>query len=670
MAKRPSVRKRRSPRLALGLLVVGVLLVALFWARPWADSAMTASITVSTDEGGTVTAYETKMIFSGRGDSRPVRRAVLDLSPWEGQLIRLDVRGGVTPRAANGGASGSVGCALELLEPNATRALEFVGWQQGSRQRLHLGPVGPRAMDLDAKGEQRFAVATKGTLWHVLEVPPDSRLRIYLKPVLALDMPDRPRPFVPETMVRESSPIPPPARQHARPPDVFIYLIDALRADHLGCYGYQRPTSPVIDAFAAEATLYENAHTASTWTRPSVATMLSGLYASVHGAMHESDALAEWPLLLPEMLHEAGYNTWCITTNGNIVSRLGYNQGYDEFIFVDQAPAEWVNMFAGRRLAKMDPDQLVFMYLHTVEPHGPYTPTPESFRLFDRGLQGRCDGSLEACIEVGILRPELSEVDVGHLLDLYDGEVYDADKAFAKFLDLLHRTGRYDNSLIVLLSDHGESFSEHDTMGHGWNLNQEDMRVMLVVKFPGGRFAGLRVKHPVSLVDLLPTVLSSVGLRPALDYELPGRDLARTAEVPDADGARRIYGEVSQFDSNDLDLGAVIDEDGYKRVMDVSVAPRETATKKSLGLWDTHSDPNETTDLSVQMPVRAAYGEQLIARWLLTQSRWRERLSSEPPPRIEIDDELRDRLRALGYFRGASNEDEAAPAKEGGVEQR
>jgi len=650
--------------------IIAILFAALAWARPWADSVMIAAITVSTDENGTVTAYETQMIFSGRGEGRPVREAELDLSPWQGQLIRLDVRGWVTPRAADQGSTGSVGCALELVEPEGRRPLEFVGWQQGSKQRLHLGPAGPRAADAGEDGDKRFAFATKGSLWHVLKVPADARLRVYLRPVLAVDLPGRPQPFIPATMVRESSPIRPPARQRNRPPDVFIYLIDALRADHLGCYGYHRPTSPVIDAFAAEATLYEDAHTPSTWTRPSVATMLSGLYASVHGAVHESDALAEWPLLLPEILHEAGYNTWCITTNGNIVSRLGYNQGYDEFIFVDQAPAEWVNMFAGRRLAKVDPDQPVFMYLHTVEPHGPYTPTPESFRLFDRGLQGRCDGSLEACIEVGILRPKLSEVDVGHLLDLYDGEVYDADKAFAKFLDMLHRTGRYDNSLIVLLSDHGESFSEHDTMGHGWNLNQEDMRVMLVVKFPGGRFGGLRVEHPVAIVDVLPTVLSAVGLRPKLDYEIAGRDLARTAQLPGADGPRRIYGEVSQFDSNDLDLAAVIDEDGYKRVIDVSVAPRETATKKSLGLWDTRADPKEETDLSQRMPVRAAYGEQLIGRWLLTQSRWRERLCSEPPPRIEIDEELRDKLRALGYLRGASDEEAAAAEKQNGAPGR
>ena len=635
-----------------GAVLAGALAAAILWVKPWADSVMTAALIISTDDAGPVNAHQTRTLFSARGKSRPVAESELDLGPWADQLVRLEVSGEVSQRAMGGGSTGYVACTLELVEAEGTTPLEFVGWRQGSRMGLHIGPLGPRSFEAGDGGQMRFAVAPKGTLWYVLRVPSGARLRVRTRPILLTDLPGRLEPFLPTEIGEAAGAARLPRRPPEGAPDVFIYLIDALRADHVGCYGYERDTSPAIDAFAAQATLYEQAQTAATWTRPSVATMLSGLHASVHGAMHESDLLEEWPVLLPEMLQEAGYDTFCITTNGNIVADQGFDQGYNDFIFLDQATAEWVNMMAGKILARHNPERPVFMYLHTVEPHAPYTPRAESFRRFDRGLSGRCDGSLESCEEVGILRPDLSDEDIAHLLDLYDGEVFDADQGFEDFLEMLRRTGRDENALIILVSDHGESFAEHDTLHHGWNLNQEDMRVVLAIRFPGGRFAGVRVKERVSLVDVLPTVLAEVGVAPELEYSLPGRDLTSAARRPDALSARRIYGEVSQFDSNDLDLAAVIDEDGYKRVVDVSVPPQETATEKSIGLWDTRTDPKEAADLSESMPVRAAYGEQLIARWLLAQSRWREQMSPGPPPTIEISDELREKLRALGYLRG------------------
>jgi hypothetical protein len=118
------------------------------------------------------------------------------------------------------------------------------------------------------------------------------------------------------------------------------------------------------------------------------------------------------------------------------------------------------------------------------------------------------------------------------------------------------------------------------------------------------------------------------------------------------EASRRIYGEVSRWDSNDLDLVCVIDEDGYKRVVDVSVPPRETATKKSLGLWDTRTDPKEEEDLVAELPVRAAYDEILIARWMLEQREWREQSAVSPPPKVDIEDAVRQQLRALGYVGG------------------
>ncbi len=640
--------RRKLMWFALLTAVVAGGLVALARLKPWAHSIMFVRATVTADEGPSVLVYSAAKLFSETGKRAPIYRAEVDLSRWEGQLIRLDVDGQTARREMPDSSTGFIACEADLVGPDEAIPLEFVGWEAAGDATFHCGPVGPRSCRLEGADAGRFAFARKGTLWHAFRVPPDARLKLRLRPVPALSLGNRVEPYVPTGLMAEDPPLSLPGRRPERPPDVFIYLIDALRADHLGCYGYHRDTSPAIDAFAAEATLFLDAHTPTTWTRPSVATILSGLYASVHGCVHYGDGLADWPVLLPEILGEAGYDAPAYVTNGNVTPAMGFDQGWDELVYC-QAPAGWVNAMVERALAREDPQRPVFMYLHTVEPHSPYTPRRENLRRFDRGFKGRCDGSQEALDALDVLYPDLSEVDVQHLLDRYDAEVYEADLGFAGFLDVLRRAGRYDDSLIILVSDHGEAFCEHDTLGHAWELNQEDMHIPFVVRFPQNRHGGVRVAERVSLIDVMPTVLSEIGLKPQLPYQLPGSDLGHLVRLQAPETSRRIYAEVSRWDSNDLDLVGVIDEDGYKRVVDVSVPPRETATKRSLGLWDTRADPKEERDLVEELPARAAYDEILIARWMLEQRDWRERCALAPAPKVEMTDAVRRQLGALGY---------------------
>ncbi len=613
---------------------------------------MSATITLSTDENGIVSQRTVPSLFSAGGKSRPVTTLEFRLDPWDGQLVCIEVKGTVGRRSLEEGATGDVACALELTGEGGSQPLEFLSWQEGSTLGLHIGPVGPHALDAGTGGGRRFAIASKERLWHVLRASAGTRLRAVVQPVLSVDLPGRPRPFLPSRLQvdqpRRRWRVAPPER----PPDIFIYLIDALRPDHLGCYGYDRATSPVMDAFAAEATVYEDAHTPSTWTRPSVATILTGLYPSVHRAMHESDALENWPVLLPEILHEAGYGTLCVTANHQVSQHAGFNQGYDTFIFTEPSTGKSVSKAAGDLLASWDTDQPVFVYLHAMEPHEPYTPRPENRRLFDRGFPDRWGDGPATLRDICPIRPGLSAEDFQHLIDLYDAEVLEADEGFAAFLNMVRRAGRFDNALIILVSDHGESFGEHNTCSHGYTLCRQEMQVVLIIRYPGGRLSGVRVPERVSMLDVLPTVLAAAGLSPDLDYDLLGTDLARIAQGAVKDSPRRVFAETAFWDSNDLDLVGLLDEDGYKRVLDVSVLPRQNAAKGSLGLWDTQADPDELHDLSQSMPVRTKYCDQLIAEWLLRQNEWRSGLRAGPPPQVEMTPELRRKLLDLGYLRG------------------
>ncbi|NIM07431.1 MAG: sulfatase-like hydrolase/transferase, partial [Armatimonadetes bacterium] len=468
-----------------------------------------------------------------------------------------------------------------------------VGWKNETPRTAHPGSIGCLAFVAPGESEHPFVYSEEGSLWHVFRVPEKAALHISFKPVLPGDVKGDPQPFVPSIRAGWALSDKSATRNSARPPDVFIYLIDALRADHLGCYGYSRDTSPNIDAFADEAVLYEQAHAASTSTRPSVSTLQTGLYPASHGVIRlHKDVLAKWPVLQAEVLQESGYATCFVTCSGMLRQRFGFEQGIESFSLKGLATSDWACAQAARFLTSRKPEQPVWVYVHTIEPHSPYAPKPASLRRFDRGFDGACDGSRDALHKAGNFDPNLSADDLEHLIDLYDGEVFDSDTGFGEFLELLKRSGRFENALIILVADHGEAFAEHDTLQHGNNLNQEQLQVPLIIKFPASQNAGLRIKERVSLADIFPTVMARARPGLWLKYQLTGVDLAAVAQSG-LNPPRRIYAQLSPFEENNLDLLAIIDEDGFKRVLNMSVGTDVKPTERSVGLWDLNSDPDE-----------------------------------------------------------------------------
>jgi arylsulfatase A-like enzyme len=454
--------------------------------------------------------------------------------------------------------------------------------------------------------------------------------------------------------------------RNRRPPDVFVYVIDALRADHVGCYGYPRSTTPNIDAFAAEATLYERAHTPATWTRPAVASLLTGLHPNVHGAITGEGGLAEWPVLLPEALRSAGYAPYSILANCTITAEWGFGQGYERVIGGTKAvpngrpetgggawqvDAGWVIGQARKLIGEREDDAPLFLYLHTIEPHAPYQAGPKAVARFDRGIEGRCDGSGGALWKLDERRHGLSDDDMAHLVDCYDAEVWEADRWFGEFIAMLKEAGRYEHAMIVLVGDHGEAFGEHGTLQHGNTLNQEELRVPLLLRYPRGWGAGKRVAARVSLLDLFPTVVGVAKAQVTLPYELTGRDLRPLVRRDDALGPRPLFAEVCTGASSECHLVGVIDAEGYKLVRDVSAVSERPSTKASRGLWDTEKDRRELVDLEEMLPEQAARCDALLSQWRQTQAARRAALSDEGGQRLPVTDEMRREMKALGYLR-------------------
>jgi arylsulfatase A-like enzyme len=319
---------------------------------------------------------------------------------------------------------------------------------------------------------------------------------------------------------------------------VILYLVDALRADHLPLYGYARDTAPNLSRFAEDAVVFEQAIASSSWTKPSLASVFTSLRPRDHGCLQFYAPLDASNVTLAERLRAAGYTTGAVMANPILVSPvMGFAQGFSWF-----AAARSPLLARGvvdDALSFLDRSRglPLFLYVHTMDNHDPYAAPRPFDRLFppERTPRGAHGGGESA--------------DLDRIVAQYDGEIAYGDQEFGRLLRELKRRGLYDDALIVFLADHGEEFRERGNLGHGRTLFDELLRVPLVVKYPGGRHAGRRVGRQVQLLDLVPTILESQGLplpegiagRP-LDEALGGPPVERPAVFETKHRERIAYG--------------------------------------------------------------------------------------------------------------------------------
>jgi arylsulfatase A-like enzyme/uncharacterized membrane protein YbhN (UPF0104 family) len=315
--------------------------------------------------------------------------------------------------------------------------------------------------------------------------------------------------------------------------NLLFIVVDTLRADHLPVYGYRAGKTPALDVFAKDAVRFESAFANASWTRPSFASILSGRYVASHRTMAKSDALPDAIVTLPEALRAGGYSTLGVVTNYNIAPFFNFQQGFDEYRYLepnfvlganDSAAKLLLVQFLRQRIetvrarhgrvevgsayqdaaavnrALFDmlnerPAAPFFLFAAYMDPHDPYYPHPYDGTAYSRAAHPT---------------PEPAEAPA--LEHLYDGEVSFWDQHFAALLADLKRRGLYDELTIVVTADHGEEFQEHGGFWHGTTLYDEAVRVPLLIKLPGSQMHGSVVRHFVQSIDLLPTVLKFAGL--------------------------------------------------------------------------------------------------------------------------------------------------------------
>lgn len=312
--------------------------------------------------------------------------------------------------------------------------------------------------------------------------------------------------------------------QPERPPaNVLLLSIDTLRADHLGVYGCDLPTSPNIDRFAAGAALLEHAVSAYPSTTASHMTMLTGVYPMAHGVRGASQALSPDIPTLPEQLAAAGWSTAAVTEDAMVHGPSGFYRGFDWYReYKASYPSEFVKQVVGDGLGWLAAhrDERFFLFLHTYVVHDPFKP-PEEFDVFS---------------SPGPQQPETYNPDTDRRH--YAGEVLYVDHEVRRLLDGLTALGLDDRTIVVITADHGHSFDWlHGFMGHGLTLAEEVLHVPLIVRAPGLVAAGTRLHATYSLADLTPTLLELLGVAPAAPMQ--GRSFAAKMRGGESVGAGR-----------------------------------------------------------------------------------------------------------------------------------
>jgi len=438
-----------------------------------------------------------------------------------------------------------------------------------------------------------------------------------------------------------------------RPHDVIVITLDTTRRDHVGVYGYQRSITPRIDAFAATAIVYENAWSTASWTLPAHASILTGKHPTSHGAHFQTrrgdaklaevlgaeragevavNRLGEDAVTLSELLKAAGYATAAFAGGPWLAPAFGLLQGYDEQDAADVAreggrSAEELTQRALQWIEKQPKDKPIHVLVNYFDPHWPYEPPPG----YDDLPHAR--EPLDRSYFLGVNRGTHTFSPEQHAIwiDRYDGEIRFMDHHVGLLLDGLRGCGRYDNALIVMLADHGESFGEHRLVEHGRWLYDEVLRVPLIVRNPWDRDGGTHVDAPVSVVDVLPLVAAELGL--ALPDGVEGvdvgmRDLVLAEEYRDVH-AINVLGP--RFDR---DLFAVV-RWPWKMILSDRDPPE---------LYDLASDPRELINFMGQKP--RVTNDMLNAAVMA-------RATLHAPARLEaprdVAPETAERLRTLGY---------------------
>jgi arylsulfatase A-like enzyme len=438
---------------------------------------------------------------------------------------------------------------------------------------------------------------------------------------------------------------------------VILISLDTLRADHLGCYGYGRDTSPNMDALARDGVRFSRVMAASSWTLPSHISLMTGLNPVNHGVVAPELRLDAGVPTLAEVLKDRGFYNAALTGGGLVSGFFGFNKGFDSFRVVGEikdtdAAGRLGETAAG--LIRANRDRNLFLFLHSYQIHAPFSPKEPFNRYYLR------EGAKWDKIDTEPLRFNFEKRYVPvpedlrlNIVDLYDAEIrYTDESLIGSLVERLKSLGIYDRTMIILTSDHGEEFFEHGSWLHSHSVYDEVVRVPLIVKFFGSRNAGKTVDDPVRGVDVMPTICRELGIR-ALPGPVDGESLLERADGSGSGNSAAKIG-VSALASYAMNKHTpakmALLRFPYKFIWNAPFSSDDLAFYGAFPppfheteIYDLSRDPGEKADLAASRPDLVRKFRELMAPFRVPKKKTGARKSG-------IGEDFEKQLKTLGYL--------------------
>ncbi len=455
-----------------------------------------------------------------------------------------------------------------------------------------------------------------------------------------------------------------PVQVANRRPNIVIIAIDTLRADHLGCYGYSRRTSPNIDRLASDGVVFENCYSVASWTLPAFMSMFTGLMPAAHGCTRVDSRLPQPIPTLAARLRDSGYYCAAVVSGPFLSGKHGFSRGfdtYDDYTVLlgaglspaeDDArpgldpPSEAVTGASVTREAKLLLDlakrsgKPFFIFVHYFDPHVSYIPPQPYGSRFDPGYEGTIDGT---GVPTRRYDPPPKR-DLEHLIALYDGEIAYTDRQVGDLLDRLEEVCEPSNTLTILVSDHGEAFGEHGMLLHGNSAYREEVFVPMIWRWPSVLPSGHRIKAPVSNLDITKSLKELIGCR-GFDL-LQGESLWPGLLGGQLPGDRLLFSQKA-FGGASYHVAAT----KGKLRLHVRSANKPSAAGSTWSLYDISTDPWEQECILRTTPTDlAAIKDSFEQRRKECEEINKYYRKDTTDTRLEVSDEQRRRLRTMGYI--------------------
>ncbi len=418
--------------------------------------------------------------------------------------------------------------------------------------------------------------------------------------------------------------------------NLILISIDTLRADRLGTYGYDRDTSPTLDALAARGVRFETVIAESNWTLPSHITLFTGLSPALHGVVSQERKLAESVPMLTEVLRERGFRTFAFTGGIYLAPNFGFERGFETYASAMHEPgSEEMRPIAFRtalaytqhRIAELDPSERFFAFVHTYDVHCPYDPPAEYAEKFDSRPASDHVETRENCGNPTFDEMQLSQGQAKFLSDRYDAGIRHADDHLGRFLARMEKRGVLEDTVVAVVSDHGEEFLEHGWIGHR-TLHMDILRVPWIVAGPG--IEARVVTAPVGLEDVMPTLLALL--------EIPSPPTEGVSMLPAIRGEHQDAVDRPRFSERGVGPGLRSAVLGDHHLIE---------SRNQRMLFDWRADPKEQNDLVTIETDRVAELRQVLIDNTVLRSK--SPLKAKAGLMGRLDEDLKRRLRALGY---------------------